>query len=139
MGKFKDYLLNEDIGLGDLGARIDQFVNNPWLGNKLDGAFVTKDNHAANQPNAFDSIRLPSTDPTIPSVEKTGRITCLLLKKNPIYVRLSDGTEAHFSFDEWKRIEGQPALGKTMTIVFQRHPQDWTQQASKIDHVMVTD
>jgi hypothetical protein len=61
------------------------------------------------------------------------------MRKNPIYVRLSDGTEAHFTYDEWKKIEGQPALGKTMTILFQRHPEDMSQEHSKIDKVIVTD
>jgi len=83
------------------------------------------------------SLHLPSTDMTIPSVERTGRITTLLSKRNPIYVRLSDGTEAQFTYDEYKRIEGNPALGKTMTVIFQRHPEDSGRSYSKIDKAIV--
>jgi hypothetical protein len=61
----------------------------------------------------------------------------LLSKRNPIYVRLSDGTEANFTYEEWKRIKGEPALGKVMHITFQRHPEDKSAQHSKIDHVTV--
>lgn len=143
MGKFKDYLINEEMGLGDLGKRIDSFFNNAWLGNQINGAFVTPDVPSAAETSpqhgtGIDSIRLP-TELTIPSFERTGRITTIFLNKNPIYVRLSDGTEAHFSYDEYKRIQGKPELGKTMTIIFQRHPNDWTQNASKIERVIVRD
>lgn len=143
MGKFKEFLITEEMGLGDLGKRIDSFYNNRWLGNQINGAFVTRDvpNAAEQSPvhgTGLDSIRLPN-ELTIPSFERTGRITTLFLKKNPIYVRLSDGTEAHFTYDEYKRIQGTPELGKTMTIIFQRHPNDWSQNASKIDKVIVRD
>jgi hypothetical protein len=84
-------------------------------------------------------MNLPTTDVTIPSVERTGRITSLITKRNPIYIRLSDGTEAHFSYDEYRRIDGKPELGKTMTVIFQRHPEDRMQQASKIDKAIVRD
>lgn len=148
MGKFKEFLINEQMGLGDLGSRIDSLFHSQWLGNAVNGAIVstgwtgsyaggteqTDVEGFAGHPQNF-----PPKDLTIPSVERTGRITCLLTKKNPIYVRLSDGTEAHFSYDEYRKIDGEPALGKVMTIIFQRHPQDWTDQHSKIDHVIVRD
>ena len=143
MGKFKQYLLNEEIGLGDIGPRIDRIMNSPSLDAKLNGAFVTNDYSSSEMsPNlgfAGHNVKFPGSDLTIPSVQKQGRITTLLLKKNPIYIRLSDGTEAHFSYDEYKKIQGTPALGKVMTITFQRHPQDSTKQMSKIDSVVVTD
>lgn len=142
MGRFKAFLLTEDIGLGDLGPRIDRFVHSPWLNNKINGAFVSSTVNGSQQPTmgyAGQSLTLPATDLTIPSDERTGRITTLLLKRNPIYVRLSDGTEAHFSYDEYRRIDGQPELGKTMTIIFQRHPEDRSQMTSKIDKAIVRD
>ena len=80
---------------------------------------------------------MPSVDLTIPSAEREGRITVLELKKNPIYVRLSDGTEAHFTYDEYKRIDGKPELGKVMKISFQRHPDDTMRQFSKIDRATI--
>lgn len=143
MGKFKKFLINEQLGLGDLGTRIDRMFHSQWLGNAINGAFVSSDVNGTEQSPTMGypghSLHLPDTDLTIPSLERTGRITTLLLKKNPIYIRLSDGTEAHFSYDEYKRIDGQPALGKTMTIIFQRHPQDWSDQHSKIDKAIVLD
>lgn len=143
MGKFREHLLREDIGLGDLGPRIDRFVHSQWLDTKIGGAMVSPEVSGSGQtPNlgyAGQSINLPSVDMTIPSSEKTGRITTLLLKRNPIYVRLSDGTEAHFTYDEYRRIEGEPQLGKTMTIIFQRHPEDRSSNASKIDKAIVRD
>jgi hypothetical protein len=143
MGKFKEYLITEELGLANLGARIDDLFHNQWLANAINGAFVSSDVSGSEQSPtmgfAGHSLHLPSTDLTIPSVEKTGRITILHLKKNPIYIRLSDGTEAYFTYDEYKRIEGTPELGKTMTIIFQRHPQDFTQQYSKIDKAIVRD
>lgn len=141
MGKFKEFLLNEQIGLGDLGTRIDHMMNGQWLGNQIGGAFastdVTGSEGSPTMGYAGHSLHLPSTDLTVPSVEKTGRITTLLLKKNPIYIRLSDGTEANFSYEEYRRIQGKPELGKTMTLIFQRHPEDRTSGYSKIDKAIV--
>lgn len=141
MGKFKDFLITEELGLGNLGSTIDNFYNNQWLGNRLHGAFLSTDQSGTEQSithgYAGHPLHMPSTDLTIPSMERSGRITTLMMKKNPIYVRLSDGTEAHFTYDEWKKIDGEPALGKTMTIIFQRHPQDWTSNTSKIERVIV--
>jgi hypothetical protein len=141
MGKFKEFLLTEEIGLADLGPRIDHLMNSQWFGNQIAGALVSSDVSGSEQSPtlgyAGHSLHLPSTDLTIPSVTKEGRITTLLLKKNPIYVRLSDGTEAHFSYDEYRKIDGEPALGKVMTITFQRHPDDTGRAYSKIDKAIV--
>jgi len=143
MGKFKEFLLTEEIGLGDLGQRIDSLMNSQKFGNQIGGAFastdVTGSEMGPTMGFAGHSLWLPSTDLTVPSVERTGRITTLLLKRNPIYVRLSDGTEANFSYEEYRRIEGSPALGKTMTLIFQRHPEDQTSGYSKIDKAIVRD
>jgi hypothetical protein len=143
MGKFKEFLLKEEIGLADLGPRVYKAFHDPNLGNQIAGAFTTTDVTGSEQSPtmgyAGHDLHLPSTDLTIPSVERTGRITVLMAKKNPIYVRLSDGTEAHFTYDEFRRIEGKPELGKVMTIIFQRHPEDSTEQRSKIDKCIVRD
>jgi hypothetical protein len=139
MGKFREFLINEDVGLGQLGPRIDQLVNGPGLGTQIGGALASSEwLGGSTDPTASDPQRT-GTDLTIPSVCKQGRITTLQLKKNPIYVRLSDGTEAHFSFDEYRRIKGSPEIGKVMTIIFQRHPRDASQQHSKIESATVTD
>lgn len=143
MGKFKDFILNEEVGLADLGARIDKLFNSQKFGNQIGGAFVSTDFSGTEQSSTAGfsghTQHIPSTDLTIPSATRSGRITSLMLKKNPIYIRLSDGTEANFTYDEYKRIDGQPALGKTMTIIFQRHPEDMGRMYSKIEKAIVTD
>lgn len=143
MGRFKEFLLTEEIGLADLGPRVDQLMNSQWFGNQIAGALVSTDFTGTEQSPTLGyvghSTHLPSTDLTIPSVTREGRITTLLLKKNPIYVRLSDGTEAHFSYDEYRRIQGYPELGKVMTITFQRHPEDVSRSYAKIDKAIVRD
>lgn len=143
MGKFKHYLLKEELGLGNLGQNIERIANNAWLGNAINGAFVNNDyNTSEMNPSlgsaGFDTI-FPSTDLSIPSVQKQGRITNLLLKTNPIYIRLSDGTQAYFTYDEFKKIQGKPEIGKVMTITLQRHPKDASGQMSKIDSAKVID
>lgn len=138
MGKFKEFLITEDIGLADLGPRLDRFYGSDYLDSKVNGAFATGSN-AKNSPTLGSADNMPDVTLSIPSVERTGRITNLILKRNPIYIRLSDGTEAHFSYDEYRRIEGKPDLGKTMTLIFQRHPEDKMKQASKIDKAIVRD
>ena len=140
MGKFKDFILNEEIGLGNLGSRIDSLFHSHQFGNQIDGAFASTDvTGSAQSPNTSQSLYLPATDLTIPSVTKQGRITILQTKRNPIYVRLSDGTEAHFTYDEFQRIQGTPDIGKTMTLIFQRHPEDRMREYSKVDSAIVTD
>ncbi len=138
MGKFKQYLITEDIGLADLGPKLDRLYNSQYLDTKVGGAFVSG-NNANQSPTLGMADNMPTTDLSIPSVERTGRITTLLNKRNPIYIRLSDGTEAHFSYEEYRRIEGKPELGKTMTLIFQRHPEDTMQQMSKLDKAIVRD
>jgi hypothetical protein len=154
MGKFREFLITEELGLGELGPSIDNLFHSQWFGNQVDGAFTSMDTGSVSQDGGVgdsggsfgnqsmarsNQVGLPETDMTIPSVTKEGRITSLILKKNPIYVRLSDGTEASFTYEEYKRIEGEPALGKVMTLIFQRHPSDSTTMHSKVDKAIVRD
>lgn len=140
MGKFKEFIV-EQVGLGDLGPRINKVFHGPDLGNQIGGALLHpawsgSDTTPTHMDGGLDPSK-PPVDLTIPSIQSTGRITCLMLKKNPIYVRLSDGTECNFSYDEFKRIQGKPEIGKVMTVVFQRHPQDAGPEHSKIDKAIV--
>ena len=133
MGKFKQHLINEDIGLADLGPRIDRFYNSSYLDSKINASFANKH----KDPVLFGKSENMAL--SIPSVEKTGKIVKLYNKRNPIYIRLSDGTEAHFSYDEYRKIDGNPEIGKTMKLVFQRHPENNLKQVSKIDKAIVID
>lgn len=141
MGKFKEFLINEEVGLADIGPRIDKLFQSHWFGNQSGGAITsTGDTGSIHSPlgGGERPLSIPTTDLTVPSVTRTGRITTLLLSKNPIYVCLSDGTEAHFTYDEYRRIDGDPSVGKTMTIIFQRHPEDQARMYSRIDKAIVT-
>lgn len=138
--RFKDFILNEDIGLGNMGARMDSLFNSPQFTAQA-GAYMNSDVSGSDQPDPTamgnDPVFVPSNDLTIPQVTRSGRIKVLNQTRNPIYVELTDGTKAHFSYDEWKRIQGEPKIGSMMTIVYQRHPEDRTKTHSKIDKVFV--
>lgn len=143
MAEFKSFIFKEDMGLGDIGQSVDRLFNNKHFSGTA-GAYVNTDySEPSPEGHVGDSDflpRLPATNLTIPSIQREGRITVLLAKKNPIFVKLTDGTEAYFSYDEFKRIKGsEPSLGKTMRITFQRHPNDLNASHSKIDHVEVVD
>lgn len=143
MGKFRNFILNEEVGLADLGPNIERLFNSQEFGNQIGGAFVSSSWNSLNPPTPWKGDDLQTAknpvDLGIPSVQRTGRITTLMRTKNPIYIRLSDGTECNFSFDEFKRIQGNPGIGKTMTVIFQRHPEDMSNQFSKIDKAIVLD
>lgn len=139
---FKSFI-NEEFGLANLGGQINRVFDNPSFKGQT-GAYVSTD-YSTPSPTGYagdptSSIDLPANSLTIPNVEKTGRIAVLLYKKNPIYIRLTDGTEAFFTYDEYHKIQGEPpAVGKTMTIVFQRHPNDASEERSKIVKAIVRD
>jgi hypothetical protein len=134
--------MKEEAGLGDLGSKMDKIFNNPYY-NRISGSYLSTDFTGTEQPETMGSaghpLYLPSTDITIPNIEKTSRIKILEYKKNPIYIELSDGTKAHFTYDEFRKIQGKPAIGKLMTIIFQRHPEDRGQEHSKIERAIVLD
>ena len=54
-------------------------------------------------------------------------------KKNPISIKLKDGTQLYLSWDEFKNIKGRtPQMGRIMSVIFQRRPDDLTDSLSKI-------
>lgn len=133
--------MRETAGLGDLGAKMDGVFLNNRAFQLLGGAYVSSDVSGSEQSPTLGypghSLHLPSTDLTIPHVLRQGRILVLLKKRNPIYVKLSDGSELNFTYDEYRRIDGTPELGKTMTVTFQRHADDLTKSYSKIERCIV--
>lgn len=139
--RFKDYILCEDFGLGDIGAKMDKMFNNPHFQNQASAFVSTGHTNPGPQGSTFapDPLQAPITHVEIPQIEKTGRVKILETKKNPIYLELSDGTKAYFTYDEFQRIQGVPSIGKVMTIIFQRHPNDKTNQYSKIEKAIVLD
>ena len=142
MGNFREFIETQ-VGLGNLGSRIFSMYHNQEFDTQIGGALASTDVTGSEQSNTHSysghPLYLPSTDLTVPATVKTGRIELLSLKTNPIKIRLSDGTEGLFTWDEFKRIEGEPKIGKTMTITFQRSPQDLSKNHSKIDKAKVID
>lgn len=134
---FKDFI-NEEIALGNIPGQMDRLFGTKGF-DKMAGAFVSSDVNGTGDINTGRPLNVPTTDLQLPQIERQGRIVALLKKRNPIFVRLSDGTEANFTYDEFKRIEGEPKLGKTMMISFQRHPNDAAKKHSRISKAVVID
>jgi len=76
-------------------------------------------------------------DLELPSVTKTAQIKYMNEKRNPILVYLSDGTQLFLSHDEFRRIKGEPRIGKTITVVMQRRADDRSGLPSKIKDITV--
>lgn len=143
MGKFKTFILQEWGGLADLGKRLDGFFNNQNLGNQINGVMASTDwthtEKAFSQAYPDFPMNAPNQDLTIPSVVKTGRVVMIEYKKNPIYVRLSDGTEAFIPYDQYRKMNNPPQKGKVVSITFQRNPADLSPDHSKIESITVLD
>lgn len=93
----------------------------------------------------LDTQKIPSLivskEMLLPSVRKTGKI--VFLDRNSkqhsklITVLLSDQTKLYFTWDEFKAIKGlEPEVGKSLTVVFQRHAKDKSDEPSQIDSVL---
>jgi hypothetical protein len=130
-------MLTEDVGLAQMGRRIDRLFNNRHFA-RVSGGYLSAD-VSGSQPTPLPPLEIPDTDFQIPQISRQGRIMTLHRHRTPIYIQLSDGTEANFTWDEFKRIKGEPKVGKVMTITFQRHPGDQSGIRSKIDSAEVTD
>lgn len=79
----------------------------------------------------------------VPVVRKESRISILdergLLSKikTPVFIQLEDGTRLYMNRHEFERIKGEkPAVGKVLTVTFQRNMADKTNQYSQIDSVI---
>jgi hypothetical protein len=90
-------------------------------------------------PGIDIDLNLPGIDIdlNLPTVTKASTINFIDDKRNPILVVLADGTQLFFPHDAFRRIKGEPSIGKTMTIVFQRREDDVSQQPSQIQAVYI--
>lgn len=123
MISFKQFIkITEQNGLG-LGN----------LGSQMQKAF---DSIPTIIPNGFKRpdylVGIPNLDVQLPTTTGNGTIEVMNTKKTPIYIRLSDGSDCYFTVDEFRRIKGKPAVGKSMTVVFQRHPENRDSKPSQI-------
>lgn len=71
----------------------------------------------------------------LPTVTKTSVIQFIDEKTNPIFIYLQDGTKIHLPFNAFKRIHGEPRVGKTLTVVFQRRTDDLSNNPSQIQSI----
>ncbi len=83
-------------------------------------------------------IQVPKLELDLPAVTKTGKISLIIKDKNPILMQMSDGTQMYFTLDQYKRIKGNPEVGRTITVVFQRDPTDRSNLPSRINSCQVS-
>ena len=105
------------------------------------GGIVTSDQSGSEQPDTpgygGHPLWKPGNDLMLPTVTNTQKIMRVEMKNNPIRVLLADNTELFFTRDEFRRIRGsEPAPGRLMTVVFQRHHGDKSRQPSQIQDIV---
>lgn len=81
-----------------------------------------------------DIFRLPLG---LPETKKTGTILHIAKKKNPIEIYLSDNTKLYLTYDQYRRVQGNPEVGNKIEVVFQRTPIDKTDNPSKIVSITI--
>ena len=83
-------------------------------------------------------IQVPKLELDLPAVTKSGKIALIIKDKNPILMQMADGTQMYLTLDHFRRIKGNPEVGRTMTVVFQRDPADRSQLPSRINSCQVS-
>ena len=100
-------------------AATAKFLPTTWTGSENLGSYP----HGA-----------PGVDLEMPSVTRTSKIRSVDDRKDPIEVRLMDGTALYLSLDEFNRINARTKLdvGRELTVTFQRREGDGSPDPSKI-------
>ena len=62
--------------------------------------------------------QLPNWELDLPKITKKGKVIVLEMKKNPVHLRLDDGTNLYLTIDEFRRINKQPKIGDTLSVEF---------------------
>lgn len=128
--RFKEYL--QLVEQNTVGKHNDYaqgaYLGTDWTGSEAGGS---------GQGLEGRGLHLPGID-LVPTVTKSSQIKFIERNKNPIFVLLADGTRLQFTWDEFNRIPGgQPKVGQTMTVKFQRFPGDTTEMLSQVSSVKV--
>jgi len=126
---FRKYFEQNTVGYHNDGFSGHHHHGNAWM---------TSDQTGSEQKGDFlgSPPHLPSHDlklADVPTINKKAVIRLIEKNKNPIRILLGDGTNLFFSYDEFKRIKGpMPEVGRTMSVTFQRFPQDKSQNTSQV-------
>lgn len=132
--RFRDFIEQNTIGYHNDGAGSGFSPSGgAYLSTSMTGSKASETQDFSGHPPD-----MPGTDLQLPTVKRTGRIDVVEKKKNPIYIRMQDGTQLFFTWDEYKRIKGkEPERGDIMSVLFQRLPGDQSKEASQIQSVEV--
>ena len=93
-------------------------------------------------PESYDWAKsiaalLPNINITLPEITKKAKIYDIQYNKNPILIQLDDGSKLFMTIEQFRRIEGKPAIGKTMVVSMQRLSNDATDSPSKITNCKI--
>ena len=89
---------------------------------------------------------LYNTDVMVPTVTKEGKITGIKYRQSPIVIELNGSPTLYVTLDEFNRIKKHNNMqsehwdrfiGKTMKVVFQRHPGDKNPTLSQVWDVRI--
>lgn len=123
--------LNENIGSGSM-------VSTSWTGSEAPDTMGLK-GHPLHLPDI--DIALPPEGTVTPELKKTGIVKKFIYNKDPITVILDDGSTLYFTYDEYKRIQGDLPLVPKFTrleVSFQTLPQTLFATPSKINFCKAT-
>lgn len=121
--KFKNYL--ESLGSGS-------FLPTTWTNSEADPTMGLA-GHPMFLPG-LDFV-MNNGEEGVPQTTKKAIVKHFLFKQNPITIELVDGTKLLMTLDQYKRITGDlPIIPNytQVTVVFQRSPQDLSNNASQI-------
>jgi hypothetical protein len=119
---FKKFLEQNTVGKHNDFAT-SAFLPSDWTG--------TETNPLKNLPF------LSSTDLQIPQTIVNSFIKNIVYNKNPIIIELKDQTKIFLSLDQYKRLNKEPEIGQRITIIFQRDPNDFSSESSKIEKIII--
>ena len=140
---FKEYLrlceLAED---GPLGTVIP---NSPFGAVPSDEGKPNSGDPAPIRPTRGDfNLGLPQVPVTSaikwisgPGMQQPGQQTLDGIKKNVVQITLENGLSVFMSYDEFKRVPGEPRVGKMATVVLQRRLDDKSRTPSQIQSFSV--
>ncbi len=141
---FKEYLALCEAAVedGPLGTVIP---NSPFGAVPTDQGKSNSGDPAPVRPTRGDfDLGLPQVSVTSPikwisgpGQQQPGQTEMDGVKKNVIHMILNNGLNLFMSYDEFKRIAGEPRVGKMASVVLQRRNDDTSRLPSQVQSVTV--